>query len=286
MHGRKTLPTIEKRVATSVSTLPRLLAVSYVFACFSNLFAQEEDQGLVFDTSPTSQSEEQQSTQEENQTSSDDVTVFPQTESKGPTFNSDDFQLGFLIERVRELQDENSRMLGRLEKIEHEVQLLRHENRDRYVEIDKRILGLSGSATVSPDAISTAPPDSEAGMYRNAFSMIEDGDYEEATQLLETMVKAYPNGEHLPEAFYWLGQTYAQMEPPLLEQARQNLVQLVRLFPEHAKTPEGMFKLGTIYDQLDDQPKALEYLERVVNDYPSTTAAHLAEEYATTIRNE
>ena len=285
MHGRKTLQSIEKRVATSVSTLTRLFAVSCVCTCGSILYAQEEDQGLVFDTGTSSQTEEQ-TQQEENPETGDVVTVFPQTESTGPTFESGDFQLGFLIERVRELQEENSRMLGRLEKIEHEVQLLRHENRDRYVEIDKRILGLSGSATVSPDAISTAPPDSEAGMYRNAFSLIEDGEYEEAVQLLETMVKAYPNGEHLPEAFYWLGQTYAQMEPPLLEQARQNLVQLVRLFPEHVKTPEGMFKLGTIYDQLDDQPKALEYLERVVNDYPSTTAAHLAEEYAKTIRSE
>ena len=177
-------------------------------------------------------------------------------------------------------------MLGRLEELEHQVQLLRHENRDRYVEIDERILALSGQATASTNAISTAPPDSEAGMYRNAFSLIEDGEYEGAVGLLEEMVKAYPNGTHLPDAFYWLGQTYAQMEPPLLEQARQNLVQLVRLFPDHAKTPEGMYKLGTIYDQLEDKPKALEYLERVVNDFPDTTAAHLAEEYATTIRNE
>ena len=286
MHGRKTLPTIEQRVATNVGTLTRLIAVSYVFAVVTSVFAQEEDHGLVFDTSPSSQSEEEQSTQEEDQTSSDDVTVFPQTESTGPTFNSDDFQLGFLIERVRELQEENSRMLGRLEELEHQVQLLRHENRDRYVSLEERILALSGSATVSPGAISTAPPDSEAGMYRNAFASIEDGNYEEAVGLLEEMVKAYPNGTHLPDAFYWLGQTYAQMDPPLLEQARQNLVQLVRLFPEHAKTPEGMYQLGTIYDQLDDTPKALEYLERVVNDYPSTTAAHLAEEYASTLREE
>ena len=285
MHGCRTPRNFGKSVSFNVKTATWLFVASYAFTTVSSLFAQEEDRGLVFDTGPSSQTEEQ-SQQKENPESGDVVTVFPQTETTGPTFESGDFQLGFLIERVRELQEENSRMLGRLEKIEHEVQLLRHENRDRYVEIDKRILGLSGSATVSPNAISTAPPDSEAGMYRNAFSLIEDGDYEEAIQLLETMVKAYPNGEHLPEAFYWLGQTYAQMEPPLLEQARQNLVQLVRLFPEHAKTPEGMFKLGTIYDQLDDQPKALEYLERVVNDYPSTTAAHLAEEYATTIRNE
>jgi tol-pal system protein YbgF len=285
MHGRRTLSSIEKRVATYGSALTRVFAVSYVCTCVAILYAQEEDQGLVFDTSPSSQSDEQ-TVQQENPASSDEVTVFPQIESEEPSFDSGDFQLGFLIERVRELQQENSRMLGRLEEIEHEVQLLRHENRDRYVSLEERILGLSGSATVSPNAISTASPDSEAGMYRNAFSLIEDGNYEEAVQLLETMVKAYPNGAHLPDAFYWLGQTYAQMDPPLLEQARQNLVQLVRLFPEHSKTPEGMYKLGTIYDQLDDKPKALEYLERVVNDYPSTTAAHLAEEYATTIRNE
>ena len=284
MHGRKTPPDFRKHVSFSVLTPVRICAVACVVAVVSNLLAQDEDQGVVFDTSSPSQSEE--STQEESSTSDGDVTVFPQTESTEPAFESGNFELGFLIERVRELEKDNSRMLGRLEELEHQVQLLRHENRDRYVELDERILGLSGQATVSTNAISTAPPDSEAGMYRSAFSLIEDGDYEKAVGLLEEMVKAYPNGTHLPDAFYWLGQTYAQMEPPLLEQARQNLVQLVRLFPDHAKTPEGMYKLGTIYEQLDDKPKALEYLERVVNDYPSTTAAHLAEEYATTIRSE
>ncbi len=285
MHGRKTPQYSGIHVASSTVTLTRLCSVSFVVAVVSNLLAQDEDLGLVFEASPISQAEEQ-STQEESPKSIEDVTVFPHTETKEPTIESGNFELGFLIERVRELQEDNSRMLGRLEELEHQVQLLRHENRDRYVELDERILGLSGQATVSTNAISTAPPDSEAGMYRNAFSMIEDGNYEDAVGLLEEMVKAYPNGTHLPDAFYWLGQTYAQMEPPLLEQARQNLVQLVRLFPDHAKTPEGMYKLGTIYDQLEDKPKALEYLERVVNDYPSTTAAHLAEEYATTIRND
>lgn len=285
MHGRTTPPDSGTCRALSVFTVTRLCAALLALSVASNLLAQNEDQGLVFEASPTSQAEEK-STQEESPKSDQDVTVFPQTESKESTIEGGNFELGFLIERVRELQEDNSRMLGRLEELEHQVQLLRHENRDRYVELDERILGLSGQATVSTNAISTAPPDSEAGMYRSAFSLIEDGNYEEAVSLLEEMVKAYPNGDHLPDAFYWLGQTYAQMDPPLLEQARQNLVQLVRLFPDHAKTPEGMYKLGTIYDQLDDKPKALEYLERVVNDYPSTTAAHLAEEYATTIRNE
>lgn len=285
MHGRTTPSDSGTCRALSVFTVARLCAALLALSVASNLLAQNEDQGLMFEASPTSQAEEK-STQEESPKSDEDVTVFPQTESKESTIEGGNFELGFLIERVRELQEDNSRMLGRLEELEHQVQLLRHENRDRYVELDERILGLSGQATVSTNAISTAPPDSEAGMYRSAFSLIEDGNYEEAVGLLEDMAKAYPNGDHLPDAFYWLGQTYAQMDPPLLEQARQNLVQLVRLFPDHAKTPEGMYKLGTIYDQLEDKPKALEYLERVVNDYPSTTAAHLAEEYATTIRNE
>ncbi|MCY3883284.1 MAG: tol-pal system protein YbgF [Gammaproteobacteria bacterium] len=259
--------------------------MSFVLCTALSLSAQDEDRDPVFDTdSPTPSND--QSTEENSPSTEDGVTVFPQSESPATTFDRDDFQLGFLIERVRELQEENSRMLGRIEKLEHEVQLLRHENRDRYVELDKQILELSGHAPVSTGAVSTAPADSEAGMYRNAFSMIEDGSYEEAVGLLENMIKSYPNGAHLPDAFYWLGQTYAQMEPPKLEEARQNLVQLYRLFPKHAKTPEGVYKLGTILDEMGDKPKALEYLDRVVNDYPDTTAAHLAEEYASTIRNE
>lgn len=285
MHGRETLSDFGLRVGSNALPLTRLCVVSFVLALASVLHAQDEDQDPVFESDLQTQSNDE-SVETVIRTSEDGVTVFPQSESPATIFDRDDFQLGFLIERVRELQEENSRMLGRIEKLEHEVQLLRHENRDRYVELDERILELSGHAPVASGAVSTAPDDSEAGMYRNAFSMIEDGNYEEAVGTLETMITNYPNGAHLPDAFYWLGQTYAQMDPPKLEEARQNLVQLYRLFPDHAKTPEGMYKLGTILDEMGDKPKALEYLDRVVNDYPSTTAARLAEEYASTIRNE
>lgn len=286
MHGRKTQPVFGLTPIFYAVPMVRLCVVSFVLVCAPSLHAQDGNQRPVFEDGVPLQTEEDVPTEASNQVFDQEVTVYPQEESSEPTIDGENFQLGFLIEMVRELQEDNSRMLGRLEKLEHQVQLLRHENRDRYEELDDRLMELSGQTTVSPGAISTASPDSEAGMYRTAFTMIEDGEYKEAVQLLESMVKSYPNGDHLPDAFYWLGETYVRMDPRQLEMARQNLVQLYRMFPQHSKTPEGIYKLGTIYDQLGDQPKALEYLERVVNDYPNTTAARLAEDYAKTLQAE
>ncbi len=198
--------------------------------------------------------------------------------------SSDNLQLGDLFQKLNAMEREISHVLGRIEELEHQVQLLRHENRDRYIELDDRLREVSGQAPTSPTAIGTASPGTEAGMYRTAFELVEDQQYEEAISQFESMIEQYPNGKLLPEAFYWLGELHAKLDPPQLEEARQNLVQLVRLFPNHSKTPEGTFKLGTIYHQLEDLPKALEYLDRVTKDYPDSSVARLAEEYASNIR--
>ncbi len=194
-------------------------------------------------------------------------------------------QLGLVFQKMSELQSEVSHLLGRIEQLEHQLQVVRQENRERYASIDEQMLQLSGSPTVSPDVVPTGSTDTEEGLYVTAFAQIEDRNFEEAIGLLESLIETYPNGKRLPEAFYWLGETYARLDPPEFEKARQSLVQLVRLYPDHAKAAEGTYKLGTIYEQLGDEPKALEYLDRAANNYPNTTAARLAADYAAAIRN-
>ena len=122
-------------------------------------------------------------------------------------------------------------------------------------------------------------------MYAAAFGLLEEDKFDEAIPLFESMIESYPNGKRLPDAFYWLGETYARLDPPQWEKSRQSFVQLTRLYPDHAKVPESLLKLGTINEELGDEPKALEYFDRVVNDFPRSDAARLASQYAEAIRD-
>ncbi len=276
MHGCRQ----PSEIAAIVASPPRywtLVVVLYASVFVGAATAQQDDEGMLF-PDPA----------DENVVSDDQSTEGGETQDTS-TFVLDEqdpnMQLGVVFQRLNEVQRENSHLLGRVEQLEHELQVLRKENRERYAGLDERLLQLSGQPTVSPSVVPTGSTDTEEGMYVTAFAHIEDHNFEEAITFLESMIETYPNGKRLPEAFYWLGETYARLDPPQFEKARQSLVQLVRLYPDHAKAAEGTYKLGTIYEQLGDEPKALEYLDRAANNYPNTTAARLAADYAQAIRN-
>lgn len=189
-----------------------------------------------------------------------------------------------LLVRLQRLENELLQAYGRVEELEHQVQTMRHEQRDRFLAIDRRLRELSGEVTISADALATAGAGTEAGMYRVAFSALESKEYQSSKESFEAMIERYPNGKHVPDAFYWLGELNLQIEPRDLEEARQNFVQLVNLYPTHVKAPEAMFQLGTVYHELGDITRALEYLDRVIKDYPDVSVAQLAKDYAANLR--
>ncbi len=194
--------------------------------------------------------------------------------------------LSILFKKLNDLESENRTLVGRIEQLEYEIEKIRQDNRERYKELDERVRGLTGQTSLqsSDQDVLNSDQSTEDGMYRTAVNHIGEQEYDEAISVLNEMIESYPNGSHVPMGFYYLGELYRTKDPKELEEARQNFVQLIRLHPEHAKVGEAKYKLGTIYDELGDSSTALDYLDEVVQDYPGTSAARLAEEYATTLR--
>ncbi|MYC25188.1 MAG: tetratricopeptide repeat protein [Gammaproteobacteria bacterium] len=206
------------------------------------------------------------------------------TESENP--ENSNLNLTILFKKLNDLESENRTLVGRIETLEYELDKMRQENRERYTDLDERVRALSGQATLQSGDVDVLDPDrsTEGGMYRTAVNHIGEQEYDEAISVLNEMIETYPNGNHVPMGFYYLGELYRTKDPKELEEARQNFVQLIRLHPEHAKVGEAKYKLGTIYDELGDSSTALDYLDEVVQEYPGTSAARLAKEYATTLR--
>lgn len=206
--------------------------------------------------------------------------------SDGDDANEGNLDLSILFKKVSELENENRFLNGRIEQLENELETIRRENRDRYSALEERLRELTGQTGLQAGGTDRLTPDqsTEDGMYQQAVIHIEEQEYEAAISVLNEMIESYPNGKHVPMGFYYLGELYRTKDPKELEEARQNFVQLIRLHPEHAKIAEAKYKLGTIYDQLGDSPKALEYLDEVVQEHPGTSASRLAKEYAATMR--
>ena len=198
--------------------------------------------------------------------------------------NGQGYLLMELFSLVKELQADNAYLQGRVETLEHQVQELTHEERRRFAALDQRIRELSGTTRISPDAIGNAPQGTEAAVYREAFELVEDQKYEQAVPAFQALIEQFPNGDYVPDSMYWLGEVYSLIEPKDLEAARQQFVQIITLYPNHAKAPEAMYKLGTIYHELGDVSRALNYLNRLVQDYPDHTVSRLASDYIANLK--
>lgn len=197
--------------------------------------------------------------------------------------------------------DEVRRLHGAVEELNHRMDRLEREQRERYIELDQRLQELrdggaaNGNAVPgTPDAPSDEPPVpvTEREAYNVAIELVNTArlqpeseqrpQYRRALALFRDIISNYPNGEFTANAFYWRGELHLALEE--YEDARAHFAQVDLLYDDHPKVPDALYKLGEVYDVLGDTDSAREYLNRVINDYPTSTAAGLARKYLAELR--
>jgi tol-pal system protein YbgF len=90
---------------------------------------------------------------------------------------------------------------------------------------------------------------------------------------------AYPDGRYAPNAHYWLGELFLVIDPPDPEAARQSFMLLLNQYPDNAKVPDALYKLGRVQFIKGNSARAREYLNRVMREYPDSSAARLASDF-------
>ncbi len=199
------------------------------------------------------------------------------------------------------MQDEVRRLHGVVEELNHRIERLEGEQRERYIELDRRIVELRDGAGVvaggedgspAPTSDTATVPATEREAYNVAIELVNtarplpDSEqrprYRRALGLFRDVIKDYPNGERTPNAFYWIGQLHFALKE--YEDAREAFVQVVLLYDDHPKVPDALYKLGEVYHVLGDAERAREYLNRVINDFPTSTAAGLARTFLAELR--
>ena len=207
-----------------------------------------------------------------------------------------------LFHQLQMLQVEVQELRGLIEEQSHLVNRLTRDQKNQYLDLDRRISLLSsgtrapastsaGSTTSPPASGASAPPVgatsasvSERDAYTKAFNLTKDKRFEEAIDAFNQLIVDYPNGQYTPNAFYWLGELYLALPEPELEKSRQSFAQVVNLYPSHQKVPDSLYKLGVVYYRLGESDRAMTYLDRVQSDYPTSPAARLAKSYAAELR--
>lgn len=202
-----------------------------------------------------------------------------------------------LFYMIQQLQEEVRRLRGEVEEQRYQIDRLQKQGRDRYIDLDQRILALSEKLAAQPAAPAASAgaaggasaPVIEAREYRQpdaeerkAYAEIQDlirnqKDYDQAITKIYGFIDTYPEGDLTVNAYYWLGEVY--LVKPQLEQAKQAFTIVSTRYPDHRKAPDALYKLGVTLDKLGETEQAKSRMQNVVDSYPDSSAADLARKF-------
>ena len=204
---------------------------------------------------------------------------------------------GELFMQLQQMQEDISRLRGQVEVQQNEIQQMKQEALDRYQDLDRRIgtgtpaqapvdnssaggaVNAAGTPTPSADqgAASSEPADpaKEKLYYDAAFDLIKAKDFDKASQAFNAFLRKYPNSQYAGNAQYWLGEV--NLAKGDLQGAGQAFAKVSQLYPKHPKVPDSLYKLADVERRLGHTDRVKGILQQVVNQYPGTSAAQLAQ---------
>jgi tol-pal system protein YbgF len=208
-----------------------------------------------------------------------------------------------LVNRLAQVQAEVQALRNQVETLQNENEQLKQRGKEQYVDLDTRLQRVEGGAAGAPPSASAAPsprppspprssprpaavgsaplaapaPASGAGgddAYAEAFAALKRDDFVESARAFQAYLRDYPDGALAPNAWYWLGESYyVTQNYPLALQAFDTVLQPLPGFGQGAgrAAEEGLQP-----DRAGQQGAGAATLNAVINEFPGTEAARLA----------
>ncbi len=191
-----------------------------------------------------------------------------------------------LMFQVRDLEQQVAEQRGLVEELNYQIQILQQEQKERYVDLDQRLLTMQQQLdmqSVAPAEREVSTSLSESAVsdedilaeYNAARDLIRTRDFPGAITALADFAQAHPNHELTPNAWYWLGEVHLVSRE--VTQAQAAFETVVDDFGGHAKVPDSLYKLGVIAQQQERGSQATQLFNRVISDYPGSQSAKLAQ---------
>ncbi len=123
--------------------------------------------------------------------------------------------------------------------------------------------------------VATVDPLQEQSAYQQALNILREGRYDEAIVAFQSFLARFQGSQYAGNAQYWIGEAnYVSHRYPL---AIEEFQKVVSSYPESAKVPDALLKIGYTFYELKEWEQARQTLGRLVDRFPETTAAQLAE---------
>lgn len=200
------------------------------------------------------------------------------------TVAADNAVIESLLFQVQDLQAMVAEQRGLIEELHYQVQVLQQEQKERYVDLDRRILSLQEQRNTQPVTTPTtvvggqdesALSDEEIlAQYNQAKDLMRERDFDKAIAQLSVFSKQHPQHPLTPNSWYWIGEIYLVQRDTA--SAQKAFERIVSDYSSHDKMPDSLYKLGVIAQQSGNSAKAAEYFNRVISEFAGTQSAKLA----------
>ncbi|MDO7635960.1 MAG: tol-pal system protein YbgF, partial [Porticoccaceae bacterium] len=188
-----------------------------------------------------------------------------------------------LVFQLQNIEALVSEQRGIIEELSYQVQVMQQEQKERYVDLDKRIQLLQTQAKAVVAAPVKAQSTSKAlaltdeailAEYNAATALMQERKFDQSIAQLSVFAKQHADHPLTPNAWYWIGEIYlVQRNATAAESAFKRIV---ADYAGHDKVPDSLYKLGVIAQQGADPEAAKAYFERVKTEFPNTQSAKLA----------
>lgn len=129
-----------------------------------------------------------------------------------------------------------------------------------------------------PKNVPSEQPDvaQEQQIYQTAYQLIKSKKYNEAVDVLQSMLKKYPSGQFASNAHYWLGELFGLMGKN--DQALREFDVVIKTYPDSPRASDAQLKMGLIFAVEAKWTDAKSMFKKVIDRYPGTASARLAAE--------
>ncbi|HEX6549287.1 MAG TPA: tol-pal system protein YbgF [Gammaproteobacteria bacterium] len=197
-----------------------------------------------------------------------------------------------MSQRIDDLQDQLRQLRGDVETLEHNVDLSKKQQRDLYLDLDRRLQKLelgtgsaqSGAGNPQAASQSTAGAGDEQSAYQKNFNLVKQGRYDDAIAGFTAFIQQYPQSSLVPNAEFWMGESHYQQSD--FQGALINYKAVAQNYPDSSKAPDAMLKMGYAQYEMKDWKAARKTLDAVISKYPGSRSAGFAKQRLQRMKKE
>jgi len=185
--------------------------------------------------------------------------------------------------QLERLQQQVATLRGQNETLANQLADLQRANKEFYADLDARLKKFEPQQqqqTINNNAPNGTQL-GEAEAFKAALAQFQKGEFPRAANAFKGFLWKYPKSSYQPTARYWLGNTFYALRD--YKRSTEMLQSVVREYPNHPHAPDALFSIAQNQLEQGQKNAARKTLRQVIAQYSGSEAARNAQTKLTKI---